>query len=90
MVLQFQKIFPTYNIINKKNISENGNYIINKIIGLKRQIDAYVEVYLFSKGKNENSELINVNLISEARVILFKKFFESGDIVSGNVDEFDL
>ena len=90
MVLQFQKIFDTNNANNKKNISENGNYIINKIIGLKRQIDAYVEVYLFSKGKNESNDFTGVNLISGARVILIKKFFESGDIVSGNVDEFDL
>lgn len=89
-IVQFQKIFDTNYINNKKNISENGNYIIHKIIGLKRQIDAYVEVYLFSKGKNENNDFTSVNLISGARVILIKKFFESGDIVSGNVDEFDL
>ena len=90
MILQFQKIFSTNNINNKKNISENGNYILNKVIGLKRQIDSYVEVYLFSKGKTENNDFTGVNLITGARVILIKKFFDSGDIVSGNVDEFDL
>ena len=88
MVVQFQKIFNINN--NKKNIAENGNYLVNKLIGLKRQIDAYVEVYLFSKGKNENNDFSGVNLISDARVILVKKFFESGDIVSGNMDEFEL
>ena len=88
MVIQFQKIFNINN--NKKNIAENGNYLVNKLIGLKRQIDAYVEVYLFSKGKNENNDFSGVNLISDARVILVKKFFESGDIVSGNMDEFEL
>ncbi len=82
-IVQFQKILS-----NKKNISENGNYLVNKLIGLKRQIDAYVEVYLFSKGKEK--DFSGVNLISGARVILVKKFFDSGDIVSGNVDEFDL
>ena len=89
MVVQFQKIIDINNI-NKKNIANNGNYIVNKLIGLKRQIDAYVEVYLFSKGKNENNDFSGVNLISDARVILVKKFFESGDIVSGNMDEFEL
>ena len=88
MVVQFQKIFNINN--NKKYIAENGNYLVNKLIGLKRQIDAYVEVYLFSKGKNENNDFSGVNLISDARVILVKKFFESGDIVSGNMDEFEL
>ena len=88
MVIQFQKIFNINN--NKKYIAENGNYLVNKLIGLKRQIDAYVEVYLFSKGKNENNDFSGVNLISDARVILVKKFFESGDIVSGNMDEFEL
>ena len=92
MVLQFQKIYLTSKANNKKNIAENGNYVLNKLIGLKRQIDAYVEVYLFSKEKkeNENNDFTGVNLISGARVTLIKKFFDSGDIVSGNIDEFDL
>lgn len=89
-VVQFQKIFSINNTKDKNKLSENGNYIVQKLIGLKRQIDAYVEVYLFSKGKNGNNDFSEVNLISGARVILIKKFFESGDIVSGNVDEFDL
>ena len=81
-IVQFQKIF------NNKHMSTNDNYIVNKIIGLKRQIDAYVEVYLFTKAKG--NDFTSANLISDARVILVKKFFDSGDIVSGNVDEFDL
>ena len=88
-IVQFQKIF-NIKTAKKNNISQNGNYIINKLIGLKRQIDAYVEVYLFTKGKSENNDFTGVNLITGARVILVKKFFDSGDIVSGNVDEFDL
>ena len=88
-VVQFQKIYNTNNA-KKNNLSQNGNYIISKLIGLKRQIDAYVEVYLFTKGKSENNDFTGVNLITGARVILIKKFFDSGDIVSGNVDEFDL
>ena len=90
MVVQFQKLYSNIKNNNKSNISENGNYIIKKIIGLKRQIDAYVEVFLFSKGKNENNDFTGINLISGARVMLVKKFFDSGDIVSGNVNEFDL
>lgn len=45
---------------------------------------------MFSKGKNENNDFTGINLISGARVMLVKKFFDSGDIVSGNVNEFDL
>jgi len=92
-LVQFQKIYDVKNITNKKYIAENGQYLLNKLIGLKRQIDAYVEVYLFSRGKkedNNNNDFAGVNLISGARVILVKKFYDSGDIVSGNVDEFDV
>ena len=84
MPILFQKIY------NKKisDNSQNKNYLLNKIFGLKRQIDAFVEVYLFSK--NEKNDFTGINLISDARVVLIKKFFESGDIVSGNVDELEL
>ena len=84
MPILFQKIYS-------KKISDNSpnkNYLLNKIFGLKRQIDAFVEVYLFSK--NEKNDFSGINLISDARVVLIKKFFESGDIVSGNVDELEL
>ena len=84
MPILFQKIY------NKKisDNSQNKNYLLNKIFGLKRQIDAFVEVYLFSK--NEKNDFTGINLISDAKVVLIKKFFESGDIVSGNVDELEL
>jgi len=84
MPILFQKIY------NKKisDNSQNKNYLLNKIFGLKRQIDAFVEVYLFSK--NEKNDFSGINLISDAKVVLIKKFFESGDIVSGNVDELEL
>ena len=84
MPILFQKIY------NKKisDNSQNKNYLLNKIFGLKRQIDAFVEVYLFSK--NEKNDFSGINLISDAKVVLIKKFFESGDILSGNVDELEL
>ena len=84
MPILFHKI---YNKTNSQNL--NSNYLLNKIFGLKRQIDAFVEVYLFSK--HENSDFTSdINLISDARVVLIKKFFETGEIVSGNVDELEL
>ena len=87
MPILFQKIY-------NKNTSQNKeNYLLNKIFGLKRQIDAFVEVYLYSKEKdnNENSDNFSgINLISDAKVVLIKKFFDSGDKVAGNVDELKL
>ena len=87
MPILFQKIYNKNNSQNSANKSTN-NYLLNKIFGLKRQIDAFVEVYLFSK--NDKNDLSGINLVSGARVVLIKKFFESGDIVSGNVDELEL
>ena len=87
MPILFQKIYNKNNSQNSANKSTN-NYLLNKIFGLKRQIDAFVEVYLFSK--NEKNDFSGINLISDAKVVLIKKFFESGDIVSGNVDELEL
>ena len=84
MPLLFQKIF------NKNSTQKQGNYLLNKIFGLKRQIDAFVEVYLFSKEKEKNDEFTGINLISDAKVVLVKKYFDSGDKVAGNVDEFEL
>lgn len=86
MPILFQKIYNKKILDNSSN--NNKNYLLNKIFGLKRQIDAFVEVYLFSK--NEKNDFSGINLISDAKVVLIKKFFESGDIVSGNVDELEL
>ena len=86
MPILFQKIYNKNN--SQKPENKSANYLLNKIFGLKRQIDAFVEVYLFSK--NEKNDFSGINLISDARVVLIKKFFESGDIVSGNVDELEL
>ena len=87
MPIIFQKIYKKNNSQNSEN-KNNNKYLLNKIFGLKRQIDAFVEVYLFSR--NEKNDFSGINLISDAKVVLIKKFFESGDIVSGNVDEFEL
>ena len=49
-------------------------------------------MYLFSKDKenNDNNEFPGINLISDAKVVLVKKYFDSGDKVAGNVDELEL
>ena len=61
-LIQFKKI--------NQNPKNNENYIFNKIFGLKRQISAYVEVYLFSNEKKDNK--FEINFISGANVFLKK------------------
>ena len=73
--------------ILKSNIN-NSIYTINKIFRLKRQIDAYLEVYLYSNNNNENNEM---KLIENARVILIRNY--SNEIVGLNSqleDKFEL
>ncbi len=61
-LIQFKKI--------NQNPKNNENYIFNKIFGLKRQISAYVEVYLFSNEQKDNK--FEINFISGANVFLKK------------------
>ena len=61
-LIQFKKIFQGRN--------SNENYIFNKIFGLKKQTNAYVEVYLFSNEVKENK--CEINFISGAKVFLRK------------------
>lgn len=74
--------------IMKTNIN-NSIYTINKIFRLKRQIDAYLEVYLYSN--NNNNENDEMKLIENARVILIRNY--SNEIVGLNSqleDKFEL
>ena len=61
-LIQFKKIFQNTNV--------NENYVFNKIFGLKRQINAYVEVYLFSNEVKNNK--FEINFINGAKVLLKK------------------
>lgn len=61
-LIQFKKIFQSRN--------NNENYIFNKIFGLKKQTNAYVEVYLFSNEMKDNK--CEINFISGAKVLLRK------------------
>ena len=61
-LIQFKKI--------NQSPKNNENYIFNKIFGLKRQISAYVEVYLFSNEQKDNK--FEINFISGANVFLKK------------------
>ena len=67
-LIQFKKIFQNY--------KSNPNYIFNKIFGLKRQLNAYIEVYLFSNELKDNK--FEINFISDATV-LFKKNGEENE-----------
>ena len=76
--------------IMKSNIN-NSIYTINKIFRLKRQIDAYLEVYLYSNNNNNNNEHEEMKLIENARVILVRNY--SNEIVGLNSqleDKFEL
>ena len=72
-LVQFKKIF--------KSIKANENYIFNKIFGLKRQLNAYLEVYLFSNVLKDNK--YEINFIKEAYVI-FKKTGEQDEVYELN------
>ena len=67
-LIQFKKISRNSNI--------NENYIFNKVFGLKRETNSYVEVYLFSNETKDNK--FEINFIKGATVIL-KKMGEQGD-----------
>jgi hypothetical protein len=69
-LIQFKKIYQNMNV--------NENYIFSKIFGLKRQVNAYIEVYLFSNTVKDNK--FEINFISGAKVLL-KKNGETEDVV---------
>ena len=68
MLLQFTKIFTSSDM--------NQNYVINKIFGLKRQIDAFLEVLVFKNIKD--NEKIDIDFMSGLKVI-FKKIGEQNN-----------
>ena len=70
-LIQFKKIYQNMNV--------NQNYIFNKIFGLKRQVNAFVEVYLFSNKVNDNNTF-DINFINGAKVLL-KKNGKAEDII---------
>ena len=72
-LVQFKKIF--------KGVKANENYIFNKIFGLKRQLNAYLEVFLFSNVLKDNK--YEINFIKEANV-LFKKTGEQDEVYELN------
>ena len=61
-VIQFKKIYKT---------QKDKIYVLNKIFGLKRQTNAFLEVYLFSNEKKDNN--LEINFINGAKILLKKK-----------------
>ena len=49
-------------------------FVMNKIFGLRRQIDAFVEVYLYSTKESE----VDMELISKAKVNLIRRYGNDG------------
>ena len=60
-VLKFSKITKS---------SSKGLYMMNKIFGLRRQIDSFVEVYIYSTKENE----LDMELISKAKVNIVRRY----------------
>ena len=60
-VIQFKKIYRT---------QKDKNYTFSKIFGLKRQNNAFLEVYLFSNEKKDDK--IEINFIKGAKISLQK------------------
>ena len=61
-VVQFKKIYKT---------PKDKKYVFNKIFGLKRQNNAFLEVYVFSNELKNNN--IEINFIKGAQIFLKKK-----------------
>ena len=61
-VVQFKKIYKTQN---------DNKYVFSKIFGLKRQINSFLEIYLFSNQKKDNT--FEINFIDDAKIILKRK-----------------
>ena len=79
--LQFKKIFE-YDELN--NPYKNKLFTYNRIIGLTKQIDSYVQVFLYfinEEGKNE--------LINNAKVTLIRKYFGDNDLYLNDDEEFN-
>ena len=85
-LLQFNKI-----IISQ---SQNGEiYTLNKLFGLKRQIDCYLEVFVYLNKNNNENDIDNefdMELIDDAKVSIKRKFYDGDDLYSGNEDVFEL
>jgi hypothetical protein len=61
-VAQFKKIYKTQN---------DNKYVFSKIFGLKRQTNAFLEIYLFSNENKDNK--FEINFIDGAKIILKRK-----------------
>ena len=68
-IVQFKKIYKT---------QKDNSYVFTKIFGLKRQTNAFLEVYLFSNNKKENN--VEINFVGGAK-ILMKKISAQSEIM---------
>ena len=60
-VVQFKKIYKT----------QNNKYVFSKIFGLKRQTNAFLEIYLFSNKNKDNK--FEIDFIDGAKILLKRK-----------------
>ena len=65
-IIQFKKIYKT---------PKDKIYVFNKIFGLKRQNNAFLEVFLFSNEQKDNK--IEINFIKGAKILLRRKESET-------------
>ena len=80
-IVQFNQI---YSVLRTNNPKEN--YTLNKIIGIRKQIDSYLEIFIYS---NCNNDGLDMELISDAKVTLKRKLNDE-EIYSGNEETFQL
>ena len=79
--VQFNKIFE-YDELN--NPYKNKLFTYNRIIGLTKQIDSYVQVFIYFINEEGTNELID-----NAKVTLIRKYFGDNDLYLNDNEEFN-
>jgi hypothetical protein len=79
--VQFNKIFE-YDELN--NPYKNKLFTYNRIIGLTKQIDSYVQVFIYFINEEGTNELID-----NAKVTLIRKYFGDNDLYLNDIEEFN-
>ena len=79
-IVQFNQIYSVPKSNDPKDL-----YTLNKTIGIRKQINAYLEVFIFSNKNNDD----DMELISDAKVSIIKKLNEE-EMYSGYEETYQL
>ena len=80
IIVQFNQIYSVPKSNDLKDL-----YTLNKTIGIRKQINAYLEVFIFSNRNNDD----DMELISDAKVSIIKKLNEE-EMYSGYEETYQL